>query len=85
VADTEKIHDTVKEFILNEFLPGEDPSTLTDDTALMTTGILDSLATLKLVTYLEETFNVHVEAHEADAENLNTIADIVRLITTKLG
>jgi acyl carrier protein len=79
------IQDKVKEFILKEFLPGEDPAALTADTALMTTGILDSLATLKLVTYLEETFGIHVEAHEADAENLNTLADIVRLVTSKLG
>jgi acyl carrier protein len=85
VADTDKIHDAVKDFILKEFLPGEDPSALTDDTALMTTGILDSLATLKLVTYLEEKFEIHVEAHEADAENLNTVADIVRLVASKLG
>jgi acyl carrier protein len=79
------IHDKVKEFILKEFLPGEDPAALTDSTALMTTGILDSLATLKLVTYLEEEFQIQVQAHEADAENLNTLADIVRLVSSKLG
>jgi acyl carrier protein len=85
VADSQAIHDKVKEFILKEFLPGEDPSALTDSTALMTTGILDSLATLKLVTYLEEEFGIVVDAHEADAENLNTLEDIVRLVSSKLG
>jgi acyl carrier protein len=79
------IRDKVKEFILREFLPGEDPSALTESTELMTTGILDSLATLKLVTYLEEEFGIQVDAHEADAENLNTLADIVRLVTSKQG
>jgi acyl carrier protein len=85
VPDDQTIHDKVKEFILKEFLPGEDPSALTDSTPLMTTGILDSLATLKLVTYLEEQFEIQVEAHEADAENLDTVADIVRLVSSKLG
>ena len=84
MPDNQMIHDKVKEFILKEFLPGEDPSALTDSTALVTTGILDSLATLKLVTYLEEQFEIQVEAHEADAENLNTVADIVRLVSSKL-
>lgn len=79
------IHDGVKEYILREFLPGEDPGALTDDTALMTTGILDSLATLKLITFLEERFAIRVEAHEADAENLNTLADITRFVSSKLG
>ena len=85
MADSQAIHDKIKNFILTEFLPGEDPSALTDSTALMTTGILDSLATLKLVTYLEEEFGIVIEAHEADAENLNTLEDIVRLVSSKLG
>jgi acyl carrier protein len=84
-TDSESIRGKVKEFILNQFLPGEDPNALTEDTPLITTGILDSLATLKLITYLEEEFNIRVEAHEADAENLNTLADITRFISTKRG
>jgi acyl carrier protein len=81
--DTHAIHDTVKNFILDQFLPGEDPNELADDTPLMTTGILDSLATLKLVTFLEEKFDIAVEAHEADAENLNTIQLITDLVARK--
>jgi acyl carrier protein len=84
-ADNESIQSKVKTFILSQFLPGEDPSALTDSTPLMTTGILDSLATLKLITYLEEEFGIRVEAHEADAENLNTLADITRFVTSKRG
>jgi acyl carrier protein len=81
--DRQAIHDTVKTYILDQFLPGEDPNELTDDTPLMTTGILDSLATLKLVTYLEEKFDISVEAHEADAENLNTLELITDLVARK--
>jgi len=53
MMDQEAIKATVKNFILNEFLPGEDPAALTDTTALVTTGILDSIAVLKVVTFLE--------------------------------
>ena len=81
--DRQGIHDTVKTFILEQFLPGEDPNELTEDTPLMTTGILDSLATLKLVTFLEEKFDIAVEAHEADAENLNTLELITDLVARK--
>lgn len=81
--DRQAIHDTVKTYILDQFLPGEDPNELTDDTPLMTTGILDSLATLKLVTYLEEKFDISVEAHEADTENLNTLELITDLVARK--
>jgi acyl carrier protein len=83
--EPQNIHEQVKTYILDEFLPGEDPDELTDDTPLMTTGILDSLATLKLVTFLEQKFDIAVEAHEADAENLNTIEQIVALVSGKLS
>jgi acyl carrier protein len=81
--DKQDIKATVKTFILNEFLPGEDPAALTDTTPLMTTGILDSIAVLKVVTFLENQFHITIEPHEAVVENLNTLSDIVRLVTAK--
>ena len=78
------IKKAVKTFILKEFLPGEDPAELTETTPLITGGILDSLATIKLVTFVEERYGVALQAHEADVENLNTVADIARLIASKL-
>jgi acyl carrier protein len=80
---TEDIQTSVKEFILKEFLPGEDPNELTHTTPLITGGILDSIATLKLVLFIEERFGVTLQAHETDPEHLNTLADIARLIRSK--
>jgi len=74
----------VKEFILREFLSGEDPDELTPTTPLVSAGILDSLGILRLVTFLEESFDITVEAHEADADNLNTLDSITRLVGSKL-
>ena len=79
----EEIKASVRSFILDEFLPGEDPNELTDATPLITGGILDSLATMKLVLFMEERFGVRLEAHETDPEHLDTIADIERLIRAK--
>jgi len=79
----QEIKTSIKNFILNEYLPGEDPAALTDTTALMTTGILDSIAVLKVVTFLENEFGITVEPHEAVVDNLNTISDITRLVMTK--
>jgi acyl carrier protein len=73
----------VKKFILDEFLPGEDPNELTDETPLISGGILDSIATLKLVAFLEEEYGIEIQAHEADTENLDTIASIARLVKSK--
>jgi acyl carrier protein len=73
----------VKTFILNEFLPGEDPMALTDATALVTTGILDSIAVLKVVTFLESQFGITLQAHETGVEHMNTLADIAQLVASK--
>lgn len=74
---------TVKTFILDEFLPGTDASELADDTPLITGGVLDSLATLKLVAFLEERFGVRIQAHEVSVDYLNTLTDISKLVASK--
>ncbi|MCI0621683.1 MAG: acyl carrier protein [Acidobacteria bacterium] len=78
-----EINQNVKEFILREFLPGENPDELTDSTPLITGGILDSIATLKLVSFIEESYSLTLQAHEVDVDNLNTISDITNLIQSK--
>lgn len=80
---TDEVRNAVKEFILKEFLPGENPAELTEATPLITGGVLDSIATLKLVLFIEERFAIALEAHEVNREHLNTIADIARLVLSK--
>jgi acyl carrier protein len=81
--ERQDIVDTVRNFVLTQFLSGEDPDELADDAPLMTTGILDSVAASKLVTFLEQEFEITLEAHEADADSLDTIDQIVDLVNAK--
>ena len=74
---------TVKDFILNTFLPGEDPSALTESTPLITSGILDSLATLDLVAFLEKQYGLEFAANEVDVSRLGTLTDIDRIVEAK--
>jgi acyl carrier protein len=80
---TDDIEGVVKGFILKEFLPGEDPQELTDTTPLITGGVLDSIATLKVVMFIEERFGITLQAHEVDSEHLDTIAQIAQLVRAK--
>ncbi len=79
----DEIKETIKAFILKEFLPGENPDELTDSTPLISGGILDSLATLKLVSFLEDRFKVTFQAHETDIEYLDTIDAIAKVVASK--
>jgi acyl carrier protein len=82
-AIMEDIAKVVQQFILREFLPGEDASELTYRTPLITGGILDSISTLKLVVFLEEHFDIRVEAYEAGVEHLDSISQIAALVAQK--
>jgi acyl carrier protein len=73
----------VKNYILTRYLPGEDAATLTPETELINGGILDSLATLDLVGFLERSFGIELEAHDMDPRNLGTLGDIERLVQSK--
>ena len=80
-----EIRDTVRTYILREHLPGTDPSELTDDTELIDSGIVDSIARLRLRAYLEEEYDIELQGHELDFEHFSTIADIARLVGSKTG
>jgi len=77
------IRTLVREFLLSRVLQGEDPGALADATPLVTSGILDSISTMKLASFLEEHFKIELSAHELSADHLNTVADIVRLVEMK--
>ena len=79
------IESVVRSYILDQFLPGEDPAEMTGQTPLITGGILDSISTLKLVTFLEDRFGVILEAHEAGVDHLDTVDRIVELIESKVA
>jgi acyl carrier protein len=78
------VEQTVKNFILDTFLPGADPNELTEDTPLITGGVLDSLATVQLAVFLEEHFKVEIAAHETGTDNLDTLTSIGALVRSKL-
>jgi len=83
MASASEIESKLKTYIMAEFLAGEDPAQLTGSTPLVTSGVLDSIATLRLVSFLEQEFAISVDAHEVGADNFDTIESIVRLVISK--
>jgi acyl carrier protein len=79
----DNIKEDIRQYILAEFLPGEKASNLGDDAPLRTSGILDSIATLRLVSFVEERYGIEVEAHEASVENFDSIDNIAAFVASK--
>lgn len=77
----EAVKNKVREFILEESPDSADD--LTETSPLISSGVLNSLATLRLVSFLEENFGVELAAHEVGVDNMDTIADIASLVESK--
>jgi acyl carrier protein len=75
----------VRAYIAAEFLHGESPDAISPETRLVSDGILDSLASLKLVSWLEERYGISVAAHEVDVDHLDTLDLIADLVLSKRG
>lgn len=63
----------LKDYISRELDGRPELLPLQDDTPLLESGILDSLALLRLLVFLENEFNVQVDDFELIPENFNTI------------
>ena len=77
------VKDTIRQDILSTCLPGESPDNLRDDTPLLTSGILDSLAALGLVSWIQQEFDVQLDSYETSVERFNRIIDIAEAVVRK--
>lgn len=77
------VQSAIKSYILEQFLPDANADELTAETPLVAGGILDSLATVRLVMFLEQQFGIEVQAHEVNADNLDSLERIAALVRSK--
>jgi acyl carrier protein len=56
-----------------------------DDESLTANGVIDSLAIFRLVSFLEETFQLRVADEEIVNDNFSSVNQIERFVTGKLA
>jgi acyl carrier protein len=78
----DEIKHQIRQF-LSEILPNGKMSSVGDDTPLRTSGILDSMGLLRLVSLVEEKFGIEVSAYDAGIENFDRIDDIAAFVRRK--
>jgi acyl carrier protein len=83
MSATDAVKQSLRAYLLANSLRGESPENVPDDLRLRTSGILDSLATVRLVAFVEKRFAIEVEPHEAGVEHFDSIADLAALIERK--
>ena len=75
----------IRSMILESFLKGGAPDQLKDDVSLERSHIVDSVKTLELIMFIEETFGFSVDNDDAVPENFDTVNAIVAYVEKKKG
>ena len=73
----------INAYISRELVNKPELLPLQNDTPLLASGILDSLALLSLLVFLEEEFNVPVDDFEVIPENFETIDSICAYVRSR--
>lgn len=53
------------------------------DQLLISSGLIDSFSLVDLAIYVEDTFNVHIDDSELNADSFNTLAELAALIASR--
>lgn len=80
---SESVVEELRAHILAELLPDESPDVLTPETPLFEAGILDSVAALTLIEFIEDRFGVALEPHELSLDTFGSVTAIAALVAEK--
>jgi acyl carrier protein len=83
--DQATIKQKIRNFIAETFLIGEDKDKLEDADSFMQKEIIDSTGVLELATFIESEFGIVIEDNEMVPDNLDSIQNLSRFISRKLG
>lgn len=77
------VEQTVRNYILENFLFTTDASVLGVDESFLAKGIIDSTGMLEVIYFLEDKFGIRINDAEMIPENLDSISNIVRFVERK--
>ena len=74
----------IRDYITGDLLFGED-LVIDDDENLLVTGILDSLALMRLVAHLEDTYDIEIPPSDITLENFASLSTMYGYLGARLG
>lgn len=83
--DNESIESEIKRFVL------ENPDTqipmqnLNSDQSLLASGLIDSLAVLDIIAFLETQFDIQFDAEDLTGENFDRISSMAALVRSRMN
>lgn len=78
----ERMKEQIIKYITNELISSEN-TVISSDEDLLSSGVLDSLSTMKLISYIEESFEVKVAPEDMVIENFLDVNSMEAFILNK--
>ena len=79
-----EVRDKLRQFIIENFLFGNDNATLDDGESFLDSGIIDSTGILEVVGFLEDEFEFEVMDEELVPDNFDSVDKLVAYIAKKM-
>ena len=80
-----EIAEEIRKFLLEDPEFGFSAQDLSANQSLLTAGLIDSLAVLDVITFLESRFNVQFEAEDLTGENFDRISSMAALVRSRMS
>jgi acyl carrier protein len=74
----------IRDYVCRDLLLDEDLQ-IEDDENLLVTGVLDSLALMRLVMHLEDTYEIDIPPSEITLENFASLTAMIEYLENRLG
>lgn len=82
---SDSVAQEIKQFVVQNFLFGQESPTLTPEASFLESGIIDSTGVLELVAFIEQQYGISVGDRELLPENLDSIQNVAGFIGRKLA
>ncbi len=73
----------LREHIINQYIKTKEPEGFNDDYNLIDEGILDSLAIMNLIAWLEKHFSIEFDEGDIVLENFNSVNALLDFVQKK--
>ena len=79
------MHETILEYVIEEYVDEDDDIEVNPDTPLISSGIVDSFSMVSLKVFLEKMYKISLPDNEATPEAFDTVNSICELVKKHQG
>ncbi len=76
----DEIKEAVLEYVIDEYVDEDDDIEVDADTALISSGIVDSFSMVSLKAFLETKYDIKIPDEDATPEAFDTVTSIVQIV-----